>query len=135
MTTAPVDDAQLDDPAPAPGPVARVLLALLAGYRRFVSPLLGPHCRFAPSCSAYAVEAVRVHGAARGSWLAARRLARCHPFHPGGHDPVPPSVSLPVGAPDRTPVATLVPTPRPRSATMDLTDRTPRRPARPGPGS
>jgi putative membrane protein insertion efficiency factor len=110
-----------------PRPVARVLLALLAGYRRFVSPLLGPRCRFAPSCSAYAAEAVRVHGATRGSWLAARRLARCHPFHPGGHDPVPPAVSPQAG--------TAVPPPRSRSATMDLPDRTPRRPARPGPGS
>ena len=71
-------------------PVARVLLALVGGYRRWVSPLLGPHCRFAPSCSAYAAEALAVHGAGRGSWLAVRRIARCHPFHPGGHDPVPP---------------------------------------------
>jgi uncharacterized protein len=73
----------------AASPVARVLLALLAGYRKFVSPLLGPRCRFYPSCSAYAVQAVQLHGAARGSWLAARRLARCHPFHPGGLDFVP----------------------------------------------
>lgn len=70
-------------------PAARVLLVLLAGYRRFVSPLLGPRCRFYPSCSAYAVEAVQLHGAVRGSWLALRRLARCHPFHPGGLDFVP----------------------------------------------
>ena len=73
-----------------PSPVARLLLAVLAGYRRWISPLLGPRCRFAPSCSAYAAEAVAEHGAARGSWLAARRLVRCHPFHPGGFDPVPP---------------------------------------------
>ena len=70
-------------------PVARVLVALIRGYRRVLSPLLGPRCRFAPSCSAYAVEALTVHGAGRGGWLALRRLARCHPFHPGGHDPVP----------------------------------------------
>jgi len=70
-------------------PAARLLLVLLAGYRRFVSPLLGQRCRFYPSCSAYAVEAVQLHGAARGSWLAVRRLARCHPFHPGGLDFVP----------------------------------------------
>jgi putative membrane protein insertion efficiency factor len=70
--------------------VSRLLLALLGAYRRFLSPLLGPRCRFAPSCSAYAVEAVTAHGAGRGSWLMLRRLLRCHPFHPGGHDPVPP---------------------------------------------
>jgi len=68
---------------------ARVLVALLNVYRRFVSPLLGPRCRFYPSCSAYALEAVQLHGAVRGSWLAARRLSRCHPFHSGGLDPVP----------------------------------------------
>ena len=80
-----------------PGPVSRVLLVLLEGYRRWISPLLGPRCRFAPSCSAYAAEAVRVHGAAVGSWLAVRRIARCHPFHPGGHDPVPPARPSRVG--------------------------------------
>ena len=68
---------------------ARLLLLLLNGYRRFISPLLGPRCRFYPSCSAYALEAVQRHGALRGSWLAARRLGRCHPFHAGGLDPVP----------------------------------------------
>lgn len=66
-----------------------VLATLIKGYRLFVSPLLGPRCRFYPSCSAYALEAVETHGAARGSWLAIRRLARCHPWHPGGFDPVP----------------------------------------------
>ena len=71
--------------------LARLLVVALVGYQRFVSPLLGPRCRFYPTCSAYALEAVRVHGAARGSWLAVRRLSRCHPFHPGGLDPVPPA--------------------------------------------
>ncbi|MFL6239033.1 MAG: membrane protein insertion efficiency factor YidD [Actinomycetes bacterium] len=71
--------------------MSRLLLVVLAAYQRFVSPLLGPRCRFEPSCSRYAVTAIRTHGAARGSWLAARRIARCHPFHPGGHDPVPPA--------------------------------------------
>lgn len=66
-----------------------VLVGLLTVYRRFVSPLLGPRCRFYPSCSAYALEAVQLHGAVRGSWLAARRLSRCHPFHRGGLDFVP----------------------------------------------
>ena len=68
---------------------SRFLVVLLTGYRRFISPLLGPTCRFYPSCSAYALEAVQLHGALRGSWLAARRLSRCHPFHAGGIDPVP----------------------------------------------
>ncbi len=68
---------------------AHVLMAPIAGYRRFISPFIAPRCRFAPSCSEYALEALRVHGAARGLWLTVRRLARCHPFHPGGYDPVP----------------------------------------------
>jgi hypothetical protein len=76
-----------------PTPVTRLLIGLVRGYRRFVSPLLGPRCRFAPTCSAYAVEALSVHGALRGGWLAARRIARCHPFNAGGHDPVPPARS------------------------------------------
>jgi len=75
-----------------PSAAARVLMALITGYRRFVSPLLGPRCRFAPSCSAYALEAVREHGALRGTWLAVRRIGRCHPFNPGGFDPVPPAL-------------------------------------------
>lgn len=71
-------------------PAARILLALITFYRAFISPVLGPRCRFAPSCSAYGLEAVTVHGALRGSWLTIRRIGRCHPFHPGGFDPVPP---------------------------------------------
>jgi len=70
-------------------PAGWLLVGLLTAYQRFISPLLGPRCRFYPSCSAYALEAVRVHGALRGSWLAVRRLSRCHPFHAGGLDPVP----------------------------------------------
>jgi hypothetical protein len=65
------------------------LIALIAGYRYFLSPLLGRSCRFFPSCSEYAAEALERHGALRGSWLAVRRIARCHPWHPGGYDPVP----------------------------------------------
>ncbi len=80
---------------------ARLLIGLISGYRMFVSPLLGPRCRFYPSCSAYALEAVRVHGALRGSWLAVRRLSRCHPFHPGGLDPVPPAPASVAGGPPR----------------------------------
>ncbi|MCW2903181.1 MAG: hypothetical protein JWO67_5446 [Streptosporangiaceae bacterium] len=58
-------------------------------YRRFLSPLLGQQCRFYPTCSGYSLEALRVHGAARGTWLTVRRIGRCHPFNPGGYDPVP----------------------------------------------
>ncbi|HBZ71261.1 MAG TPA: membrane protein insertion efficiency factor YidD [Deltaproteobacteria bacterium] len=61
----------------------------LRAYRFLFSPLLGDVCRFEPSCSVYAEEALQRHGMLRGSWLAIRRLARCHPFHPGGLDPVP----------------------------------------------
>jgi uncharacterized protein len=68
---------------------ARLLMLPISGYRRFVSPLLGARCRFAPSCSEYALGALAEHGAARGLWLATARLARCHPFNPGGYDPVP----------------------------------------------
>ena len=67
----------------------RLLALLIRGYQRLLSPLLPPSCRFYPSCSQYALEAVNRHGALKGSWLAARRLARCHPFNAGGFDPVP----------------------------------------------
>jgi hypothetical protein len=77
-------------PQKGPTAVTRALMAAVTGYRRFISPLLPPRCRFEPSCSAYALEALRVHGAARGLWLAVARIARCHPFNPGGYDPVPP---------------------------------------------
>ena len=83
--TSPVGQQPLGRPSPG----ARLLMLLLTGYRTFISPLLMPRCRFYPSCSAYALEAVQLHGAVRGSWLAARRLSRCHPFHAGGLDPVP----------------------------------------------
>lgn len=70
--------------------LARLLILLVRSYQLIISPLLGPRCRFTPSCSCYAIDALRLHGPWRGTWLAVRRLGRCHPLHPGGHDPVPP---------------------------------------------
>jgi putative membrane protein insertion efficiency factor len=72
-----------------PGWPARFLLGLIEVYRVLLSPLLGGYCRFVPSCSVYGAEAIRRHGAVRGSVLTLRRLSRCHPFRPGGFDPVP----------------------------------------------
>jgi putative membrane protein insertion efficiency factor len=66
-----------------------LLLLMLRAYQYAIRPLMGANCRFFPSCSDYAREAVERHGAAKGTWLAARRIARCHPYHPGGYDPVP----------------------------------------------
>jgi hypothetical protein len=65
------------------------LMALVRIYQRVLSPWLGPRCRFHPSCSCYALESLERHGAWRGTWLSLRRVLRCHPFHPGGFDPVP----------------------------------------------
>jgi uncharacterized protein len=67
----------------------RLLVLLVRGYQVSLSPMLPASCRYFPSCSAYAIEALERHGALRGGWLAARRIARCHPFHVGGYDPVP----------------------------------------------
>lgn len=85
-----------EDSAPSPSGVpcepagpARFVGAILAGYKRLVSPMLPPACRFEPTCSVYAHQAVLRHGVLRGAGLALRRLARCHPFNPGGPDPVP----------------------------------------------
>nr|WP_067911281.1 membrane protein insertion efficiency factor YidD [Actinomadura rubrobrunea] len=72
------------------GLAARSLMLLVRAYRRFLSPLLGQQCRFYPTCSAYSLEALQTHGALRGTWLTVRRIGRCHPFHRGGYDPVPP---------------------------------------------
>ena len=66
-----------------------LLIGLIKVYQYLFSPWLGQHCRFHPSCSNYAMEAIKVHGPLGGSWLAVRRLGRCHPWHAGGYDPVP----------------------------------------------
>jgi hypothetical protein len=67
----------------------RFLLALIRGYQRFLSPLLGSNCIYQPTCSQYTYEAIARHGIWRGTWLGIKRIARCHPFHAGGYDPVP----------------------------------------------
>jgi uncharacterized protein len=72
--------------------VAGLLVAPIRAYQRYISPTRMPTCRYHPTCSAYAVQALERHGAARGGWLAFRRLLRCHPWHAGGHDPVPMTV-------------------------------------------
>ena len=64
-----------------------MLILLARGYQRLISPLLGHHCRFQPTCSAYFIASVRKYGALRGAWRGLRRISRCHPFHPGGYDP------------------------------------------------
>ena len=71
------------------GILAAPVVALIRVYQYALSPMLGARCRFAPSCSDYAIEALRRHGFLKGLWLAVRRVGRCHPWHPGGYDPVP----------------------------------------------
>jgi putative membrane protein insertion efficiency factor len=81
-----------------------ILIVVLKTYRRFISPAYGQVCRFFPSCSAYALEAVTVHGAVKGSWYAARRVARCHPWNAGGLDPVPSPVHVHWDEPSSVPL-------------------------------
>ena len=69
--------------------VKQVFLALLRCYKRWISPALPPSCRFTPTCSEYTYQTIDKYGAIRGGWLGIRRLSRCHPWHPGGYDPVP----------------------------------------------
>jgi putative membrane protein insertion efficiency factor len=69
--------------------LAKLLVMLVRGYQIAISPLLPPACRYTPTCSQYAIEALRRYGALKGGWLTLRRLGRCHPFRAGGHDPVP----------------------------------------------
>lgn len=67
----------------------KILIIMVRGYQIFISPLLGSHCRFTPTCSAYFIEAVEKHGPIKGTWLGIKRILRCHPGNPGGYDPVP----------------------------------------------
>ncbi|MDR2186779.1 MAG: membrane protein insertion efficiency factor YidD [Azonexus sp.] len=67
----------------------RLLIGLIRAYRYAISPLLGQRCRYVPSCSAYTMEALEKYGAVKGGWLGAKRICRCHPWRPGGYDPVP----------------------------------------------
>ena len=83
------------------GPLARLLAAPIRGYRMLLSPWVGHACRFQPSCSAYALEALEIHGAVRGSWLALRRIARCQPWGGSGIDNVPRPDPRPGGPPSR----------------------------------
>ncbi|REK67736.1 MAG: membrane protein insertion efficiency factor YidD [Cohnella sp.] len=83
--------------------IRRAMQAPIVFYRKFISPLKPPTCRFYPTCSAYALEALETHGAVKGTWLTVRRICKCHPFHPGGIDPVPPKKS-PAKKKARTPL-------------------------------
>lgn len=73
----------------------RLLISLIRAYRTILSPLFGPTCRFQPTCSRYAIEAIERFGPGHGSWLALKRILRCHPLHPGGYDPVPAATQEP----------------------------------------
>ncbi len=86
-----------DREAPRRGPLVAIAVGLISAYSRFLSPLLGRNCRYHPTCSAYARTSLERFGLARGGWLALRRIGRCHPFHDGGLDPVPDSLSRPTG--------------------------------------
>lgn len=79
----------------------QVLIGAIRGYQISISPLLPPTCRFQPTCSEYAIAAIANHGVLKGSWLTTRRICRCHPFHPGGYDPVPP-VAAPAQSPSQS---------------------------------
>ncbi|SLM65185.1 MULTISPECIES: membrane protein insertion efficiency factor YidD [Dickeya] len=76
--------------ASSPSFGSSLLIGLIRGYQRFISPLLGQHCRFYPSCSQYGIEAIRRFGMIKGCWLTLKRVLKCHPLNPGGDDPVPP---------------------------------------------
>lgn len=120
-----------------PRGLARPLAAIVRFYQLAISPMRGPSCRYAPTCSEYAVEALSVHGAWRGCWLAFRRLLRCHPFHAGGYDPVPEPkerraarmshaaavTAVPVQALTRPPLAEAAPTTHPATSSKEAGER------------
>ncbi|WP_028399703.1 membrane protein insertion efficiency factor YidD [Ectobacillus panaciterrae] len=74
----------------------RIFMTLIRFYQKFLSPLKPPSCRFYPTCSHYGMEAIRVHGTLKGGWMTMKRILKCHPFHPGGFDPVPEKKDNPV---------------------------------------
>lgn len=89
---------QVQSAVPPPSVPARLLILLVRLYQLTLSYFLGGHCRFQPSCSNYALEVLKTHGAARGALHSVRRVSRCHPFHPGGYDPPPPPPTRAAGA-------------------------------------
>lgn len=91
MTSVDAQPPQAPEQPPLARLAVRILVALIHGYRLTLSPFIGNQCRFHPSCSRYAEQALVAHGPLHGAWLSLRRLLRCHPFHPGGPDPVPPA--------------------------------------------
>ena len=84
----------------------RVLIGIIRAYQLVLSPLMGRQCRFEPTCSCYAIEAIKRHGSVRGGWMGVKRICRCHPFSPGGYDPVPelgaPEIPTPIPTPPKT---------------------------------
>ncbi|MGB0938349.1 MAG: membrane protein insertion efficiency factor YidD [Colwellia sp.] len=68
---------------------SNLMILIIKVYQKLLSPLLGQNCRFTPTCSSYAIDAIKIHGFVKGSWFAAKRIIKCHPLHPGGDDPVP----------------------------------------------
>ena len=88
-TRRPGGDDRVTTPPRTPNPAQRTGVAVIRSYQKVISPLLGGNCRYYPSCSQYTVEAIELHGLAKGSWMGVRRIGRCHPFRDGGFDPVP----------------------------------------------